>query len=201
MRDSFDTNIYKFFEDNTIFHKPPYIYSSLYLLIRDTKVCLGYHPNIKDELKMENHQGAEWPGLMTIFSGIDLLGKLLAGCDSNGGMSKRFKDFIEKYFNEGNNKNKKEPDIILALRNALDHSFNLYSKDYKFSLINNQSDSLISDKLANNTTYKQVNVYKLYKNFQVAYEKYYEDLLKPENVSLRENFNEMFINYGTVYMY
>ena len=199
MRDSSDINVHKFFEDNTIYHKPPYFYSSLYLLVRDAKVCLNYHPNLKNETRMENHQGAEWPAIMTIFSGIDLLGKCLAGCDSIGFMGKRFKDFIIKYFNECNKE--KEADMILALRNAIAHSFNLYSNKYNFSLINNQSYNLILDKTVKNTTYKQVNVYKLYKNFQSACEKYYEALLKPESASLRENFNEMFIKYGTVYMY
>lgn len=200
MRDSNYDNIYKFFEDNTKDHSNelPYYFSSLYLLIRDAKVCLKLDPNYKEDYKL-NTYGAEWPAIMTIFSGIDLMGKFLAGCDSDGEAGKRFKDFITQYFNEGT-KNK-EPEIIYLLRNALNHSFNLYSKKYKFSLINNPAKPLISDKTIRNNEYKQINVYKLYRNFQSACEEYYRDLLKPESKSLRENFNEMFSKYGTVYMY
>ncbi|GAI21807.1 unnamed protein product, partial [marine sediment metagenome] len=52
-----------------------------------------------------------------------------------------------------------------------------------------------------NKNYKQINVYKLYKNFQSACEKYRKDLLKLENESLREKFNIIYPNYGTTYMY
>lgn len=200
MRDSKYDNIYKFFEDNTKDHSDelPYFFSSLYLLIRDAKVCLKLDPSYEEGHELRTY-GAQWPALMTIFSGIDLMGKFLAGCDSNGEVGTRFKDFIIQYFDEGNID--EEPKIIYLLRNALDHSFNLYSRDYNFSLVDDPSEPLILDKTIENNIYKQINVYKLYKNFQSACKKYHNDLLKPENESLRENFNEIYSKYGTTYMY
>jgi len=85
MRDSSFENIYTFFEDNTKEHgkELPRNFSSLYLLIRDEKVCLKLDPSHKEDYPLCTY-GAEWPALMTIFSGIDLIGKFLAGCDCIG---------------------------------------------------------------------------------------------------------------------
>lgn len=200
MRNSEYNNINKFFEDNTKDHgnELPYYFSSLYLLIRDAKVCLKLDPSYKEDHELCTH-GAQWPALMTIFSGIDLMGKFFAGRDNNRDIGTRFKNFIIKYFDEG--KEDDEPELIYSLRNALDHSFNLYSRDYNFSLIDNINEPLILDKIIRNKNYKQINVYKLYKNFQSACEKYRKDLLKLENESLREKFNIIYPNYGTTYMY
>ena len=96
-----------------------------------------------------NTYGAEWPAIMTIFSGIDLLGKFLAGDDSNGNVGNRFKEFIIEYFDECNNRTDSE--IIYELRNSLAHSFNLYSRHYNFSLVNNENEPLILD-ISKNTT-------------------------------------------------
>lgn len=191
-------NISIFYEDDTIDHSKelPRNFSTLYLLIRDAKVCLKLDPSHKEDYPLCTY-GAEWPALMTIFSGIDLMGKFFAGSDRRVGT--RFINFIIEYFDEGKEDN--EPKLIYSLRNALAHSFNLYSRDCNFSLINNTNEPLISDKIIRNKNYKQINVYKLYRNFQSAREKYHIDLLKLENVSLREKFNIIYPNYGTTYMY
>jgi len=190
-------NINKFFEDNSIIHQTPYHFSTLYLIIRDAKVCLKLNPNKIDDELFKTY-GAEWPAVMTIFSGIDLLGKLYSGNDIDN-VGSRFKSLIVKYFDECNTQS--ESEIIYSLRNALDHSFNLYSNDYNFSLIRDKNKPLISDKIINNRNYKQVNVCSLYNNLRSSCNKYHNDLLDINNYNLRNNFNIMFQKYGITFMY
>jgi len=204
MNNSIDDNINHFFEDNTEEHSTPYYFSTLYLIIRDVKTCLKYDPNkqIDTIINCDKYPGAQWPATMTIFSGIDLLGKFLSVNDSNyrNAVGNRFKGFIKRYFDECNNENDSE--IIFALRNALDHSFNLYSsRHYKFSLINNERESLLLDKTINNEIYKQINVNSLYLNFRHACSKYQEEILDTNNIDLRNKFNRMYQKYGTTYQY
>jgi hypothetical protein len=197
MVDSFN-NINKFFEDNTIDRGKnlPYRFSTLYLLIRDIKVCLKLDPNQETDINFKTY-GAEWPGMMTIFSGIDLMGKLLKGNNRDNECKTRFIDFLILYFKIEEDDAK----IIWALRNALDHSFNLYDRRTNFSLVNKRGVALISDKTANQIEYKQINVYKLYRKFRKACDLYHKDLLHPEKADLRSKFNRMYKKYGITHMY
>lgn len=205
MRSSSMQNVFKFFKDTAKTHstkKNIYGFSRLYLLIRDIKECLGINPNshkidekIACECGKERGPVAQWPAIMTILAGVDLLGKFRAGCDDRNKIGKRFKDFIEEYFGISRDDSK----VIYELRNCLMHSFGLYSEKYKFLLISNSKDKLITYKTLKNKAYKLtiINVEKLYIIFLKAVDKYYSHL-KIDRV-LRENFNEMFDNYGISY--
>lgn len=208
-----DLKITHFFEDNSEPHPTPYYFSTLYLIIRDVKTCLKLDPNKLNDTPINNKTnknkwpGAEWPAVMTIFSGIDLMGKLLAGNDNRqwGEMSRRFKIFLRRYFrdikNEPYTEKKELSKILLDFRNALAHSFNLYidSRNYKLSLINNSNSPLITDKTRDGNNYKQLNVLKLYKNFRSSCEDYYNELTSSSY--LKRNFNNMYIRYGVTFMY
>jgi len=198
MTNTIDENINHFFEDNSKTHTLPYHFSTLYLIIRDVKACLKLNPNVIDDEPF-NTYGAEWPAIMTIFSGIDLLGKFYAGDDSIGNVGDRFKDFIIKFFYDCNIRSDSE--IIYELRNAIDHSFNLYSRYYNFSLVNNECEPLILDKTINNKIYKQINVNSLYLNFRYACSKYQEEILDTNNIDLRNKFNKMYQKYGKTFQY
>lgn len=142
MRNSSMRNVNKFFEDTSTRHntkKKIYDFSRLYLLIRDIKACLGFNPdsrNIDENVKCKcgkvHGPVAQWPAIMTILAGMDLLGKFRAGCDNRNRIGERFKNFVEEYFDI----EKDEAEIIYELRNCLMHSFGLYSTRYKFLLIN-----------------------------------------------------------------
>ncbi len=202
MRNSSMQNINKFFEDASVSHNTKekiYGFSRLYLLVRDIKACLGINPNSKtiDEKVIckcgkERESVAQWPAIMTILAGIDLLGKFRAGSDSRNTIGRRFKNFMEEYFEITEDDSK----VIYELRNCLMHSFGLYSKKYKFLLINNRIDKLITYKNIKNKAYKLtiINVWELYIIFLKAVEKYYKHLRSSR--ILREKFNEIFDNYG-----
>jgi hypothetical protein len=59
--------------------------SVLHLARRDVAQCFGYDPNSYDVTKgqtpVEDGRQVLWPGAMTIFAAIDLLGKFFAGTD------------------------------------------------------------------------------------------------------------------------
>ncbi len=198
MTNNLDEYIEHFFEDNSETHPLPYHFSTLYLIVRDVKACLKLNPNVFED-EAFNTYGAEWPAIMTIFSGIDLLGKFLAGDDSNGNVGNRFKEFIIEYFDECNNRTDSE--IIYELRNSLAHSFNLYSRHYNFSLVNNENEPLILDISKNSKIYKQINVNFIYLNFRSACFKYQSDVLNTNNIILRSNFDNMYNKYGKTFQY
>lgn len=202
MRNSSMQNVNKFFEDTSTRHntkKEIYNFSRLYLLIRDIKACLGFNPdsrqideNVKCKCGKERGAIAQWPAIMTILAGIDLLGKFRAGCDNRNKIGERFKNFVEEYFDI----EKDDAEIIYELRNCLMHSFGLYSTKYKFLLINNNKEKLITYRKIKKKPSKLtvINVWKLYVIFMGAVEKYYDSLKKYR--ILRENFNDMFEYYG-----
>lgn len=202
MRNSSMQNVNKFFEDTSTRHntkKEIYNFSRLYLLIRDIKACLGFNPdsrqideNVKCKCGKERGAIAQWPAIMTILAGIDLLGKFRAGCDNRNKIGERFKNFVEEYFDI----EKDDAEIIYELRNCLMHSFGLYSTKYKFLLINNNKEKLITYRKIKKKPFKLtvINVWKLYVIFMGAVEKYYDSLKKYR--ILRENFNDMFEYYG-----
>ncbi|MBX9685696.1 MAG: hypothetical protein K2X27_03275 [Candidatus Obscuribacterales bacterium] len=86
------------------------LFSNLYLLRRDINTCYS--------------GGAVWPGVMGIMAGIDLLAKFFAGTDLSA-VSERFRDFTNEYIS---NNNVIDSEVLYQLRNALLHSFGLYSK-------------------------------------------------------------------------
>ena len=144
---------------------------------------------------------AIWPGTMAIMAGIDLLGKFLAGTDKTHGsdsisVSKRFKDFTERYLELSSI----DTDCIYQLRNSLLHSFGLYSektnqqgvitKTYNFRLLRG-SDIIV--KYIKDDRY-QIDVECLRELFEQAVVKYEADLHNVDCAdyqNLMENFKVM----------
>src|SRR5262245_32996316 len=86
--------------------------SVLYLLRRDIRGCLSERKYLI-------------PATMTMLAGVDLLAKFLAGDDATGKVTLRFKGFVSTYFQP---LAPNDEAVIYALRNALLHSFGLYSE-------------------------------------------------------------------------
>jgi len=188
----------KFFEDTRIYHgeevkeKGFYKFSILYLLVRDIKTCFGIDPATNKNFTCKNcgnvaFNSAQWPALMGILAGIDLLGKFYEGRDG-AGVGDRFKNFI--YEDKDLLK-----DVLYELRNSMLHSFGLYSDNYNLVLVaDNNSNPII--KISNNNFKKTavINVSKLYLQFLEAIKKYHDEL--KNNDELKDNFNRMFGKYG-----
>ena len=181
-----------FTEDPKIYHPPPKLYSTLYLLRRDIGACLGTDLATK---KPNRPPVAQWPWAMAILAGVDLLAKFYSGSD-RGSVGTRFKAFLQsKYFN-----NLKNADacILYHLRNSLLHSFGLYSfgrnREYWFTLIA-RYDPLIE---AVKTDHYKIDVLTLYEKFESGVELYITDL-KPDP-DLQNKYFLLFHKYGSVYM-
>jgi hypothetical protein len=186
MSDSTMVKIDLFFEDPAICHNPPRLYSVLYLLRRDISYCIGSDPSSGKAL---------FPAAMAILAGIDLMAKFFKGSDRRGEVGQRFRDFVKKYFRPISST---DADTIYQLRNALLHSFGLYSKSgsrvYNFALAQVQG-SLVQP--LGNDKYL-VDVRTLHNGFEIAIAKYQTDLMADETLQAR--FREMYPTYGTVYI-
>ena len=180
-----------FFEDPKNNRTSPADYGVLHLLRKDILLCLGYDPVTQ---KRTSHRTL-WPGGMAILAGIDLVAKFLAGNDNNGQVGKRFRDYVNKYFQQLASG---DEETIYQLRNALLHSFGLYSKTktktYNFVLTANQYP-LIQSK---GTNLYQIDLLTLYIKFEDSLEKYQKDLTN--NSTLQNNFCNMFGNYGIIHI-
>ncbi len=181
MNNILSSNIELFFEDPlTPPRSRPTSNGVLYLLRRDIITCFD--------------NTAEWPGIMAILAGIDLLGKFYNGEDGIGGVGRRFISFL-KYFD---NISEQDKEVIYQLRNSLLHSFGLYSEDrngnvYKFTLgedfpqfIKHEGDRYY------------VNVLKLREYFNLSIKNYLKDLKRDTDLQLK--FERMFPRYGIIYM-
>ncbi len=183
--EAFNQNVALFFKHPSDFDGGIGNHSTLYLLRRDTYQCFGYNPNNSEKINFQ----ALFPATMAVMAGIDLLAKFLYS-DSNNGVSKRFKDYVERYIDD----NSKEE--LYQLRNSLIHSFGLYSEgkqgkiyrfilDRKGGLVNNLTGDLYV-----------VNIDLLWEKFEKSINLYREDLI--QNPSLQQTFMEMFPKYGTI---
>jgi len=153
---------------------------------------LGKDPTSLAPIKFQ----ARWPGIMTIMTGIDLLGQYLEGNDCAEGTGRRFKRFLKKFAGV----NKKDRNILYQLRNALIHSFGLYTRDsvgieYIFTLTSVEKSEIIE--------YGGNNVYiigdiPLHQKFETAVKKYRVELLN--NSILQKNFEALFSHYSAVYI-
>ena len=189
----------RFFEETRISHdtsKGYYDFSTLYLLVRDIKTCFGIDPATdlpfycsKCNEIVKNR--AQWPAVMGILAGIDLLGKFYFGNDRNG-VGDRFKGFVKCFFYL-NDKDKGSL-ILYELRNSMLHSFGLYSKRYYITLVANENLPFINIIGSQPKKRAVINVIKLYKQFLNAIKEYYKELVKSSE--LKANFNKMFIKYG-----
>ncbi|MGC4043220.1 MAG: hypothetical protein QM758_05405 [Armatimonas sp.] len=186
-------------EANFFFRSPrlepnsPEVVSQLYLLRRDIDACFGIDPNTGSPINFRTI----WPGVMAILAGVDLLGKFLAGDDTQGQVGIRFRDFLEKYFGLSST----DSEIIYQLRNSLLHSFGLYSetktKTYRFTLRGGLS-GLISNPAADEY---HIDVARLYDLFVTAVDKFHADLKDTAHADYAQrdaNFMKMLQKHGAI---
>jgi hypothetical protein len=171
----------------------PEVVSQLYLLRRDIDACFGIDPDTGNRINCRTL----WPGVMAILAGVDLLGKFLAGDDTQGQVRVRFRAFLEKYFGLSS----ADAEIIYQLRNSLLHSFGLYSEArgriYRFTLLGGLS-GLISNPA---TDEYHIDVVRLYKLFVAAVDKFHADLKDTTHADYTQrdaNFMKMLQKHGAV---
>jgi hypothetical protein len=128
---------------------------------------------------------------MTVLAGVDLLGKFYAGNDEVGKVGDRFKGFITRYFQQ---LSQDEKEAIYQLRNALLHSFGLYSKTksatFRFT-VTCSGRALVTRADAESVL---VDLSTLHRNFEDAIQRYTQDL--EGSAELQANFTNMFPSYG-----
>ncbi len=175
-------------------HFLPRRYGVLYLLRRDIRRSLDIVPN-RNALKTVPDG---LTGAMGILAGIDLLGKFYCG-DDTGKVTQRFKDFLHAYFHLSSTD---DEETIYQFRNALLHSFGLYSKkrngkEYHFNVTNVVGVKNIRPLVTHDghgVYLIDVNV--LYNKFENAIEEYSKELAN--NGDLQKYFSQIFTNYGFV---
>jgi hypothetical protein len=171
-----------FFTNPSVEPKLPGVFSVLYLLRRDIKECI-------------NAGRILWPATMAILAGVDLLGKFYAGEDGHG-VGARFRSFVNQYFQPISSE---DAETVYQLRNALLHSFGLYSKssggEYYFTLILQEAGPLVVEHVRAKGRYL-ISIRSLYDKFETAIQGYRSDL--DTNSDLQGNFGEMYNRYGTI---
>lgn len=159
----------------------------LYLLRRDALQCLGVDPNTS----MPTMPKAIWPGTMTVLAGVDLLGKFHAGNDNSGEVGQRFQNFVRSYFPQ---LNQGDETAIYQLRNALLHSFGLYStfksEIFRFTVTCDRRQ--LVTRVDNENVL--VDLATLHDEFEQAVRNYQCELDK--SPALQSNFTNMFPKYG-----
>ncbi len=180
-----------FFREPSVSPRFPDTFGILYLLRRDATQCLGVDPNTGSKTMPL----AIWPGAMTVLAGIDLLGKFYAGSDKSTEVGKRFQDFVSQYFapiKQG------DENAIYQLRNALLHSFGLYSKTksetFRFIV------TYLGGELVTRVDKEKVHVdlETLHHKFEHAIKEYQFDLGGCSK--LQRNFKNMFHKYGSIHI-
>jgi hypothetical protein len=181
-----------FFRDPRSAPESSGVFSRLYLLRRDIFVCFELDPTSGERLP---HGQAIWPGTVAILIGTDLLAQCLAGADGQG-VGERFRVFAETYFKL----TASEARALYQLRNAMLHSFALFSEDWKGT----QYRFAFSDKSAKlitplgNDEYA-VNLAQLANSFEDSARFYFSDLCNkglPNHALLHQNFMKIFVKYG-----
>lgn len=184
MNQDLQNNIALFFRNPNDFEDKIGVHSTLYLLRRDASLCFGYDPNNNHKIHFE----ALFPAAMAVLAGIDLVAKFVYR-DSSG-VGKRYKDYVFKYID------KEFKEELYQLRNALLHSFGLYSetkvKVYHFILKRRVGKLIepISDK-----SYL-VDIEFLWRQFEASIEAYHKELVT--SADLQQIFSEMFPKYGLI---
>jgi hypothetical protein len=176
-----------FFEPPTTHHPPPNRYGLLHLLRRDVIQCLGRDPTSNAKLEYK----ALWPAAMGILAGIDLLAKYLAGEDSPRGVTKRYRAYLNGYCQP---LGPDDAETLYQFRNALIHSFGLYSKSkkqvYHFGM-SLRGSTLITQGASDRYT---IDLPALHKRFEQSISLFQSDLDAKTN--LQTNFKAMFPKYG-----
>ena len=187
----FDPKADVFFESPKCNRTPPGDYGVLHLLRRDICYCLGWDPTTN----AKTSHPTLWPGGMAILAGIDLLAKFFKGDDAGGQVGHRFRDFVTKYFQPITSG---DEETIYQLRNALLHSFGLYSRakhgPYHFVLSVNRAPLVQSF----GKDIYQIDLVTLHQAFENALGKFVADL--NTDATLQTNFLKMFPNYGSIHI-
>jgi hypothetical protein len=187
----FDPKADLFFESPKISRAPPADYGVLHLLRRDICLCLGWDP----VTQTKTSHPTLWPGGMAILAGIDLVAKYLKGDDTIGQVGQRFRDYIAKYFQPISSG---DEETIYQLRNALLHSFGLYSQaktnTYHFVLSVNGSPLV----QAHGSGIYQIDLRTLHQKFEDSLGRYSTDL--NADTTLQSNFLKMFVSYGAIHV-
>lgn len=183
-----DEQLGLFFKNPFVYQEPPGTFSVLHLLRRDIRVCLGTLPGATGQ--------ALWPGAMAILAGVDLLAKFWRGDDGHkpGEVGDRFRDFIAEYFP------KTDASALYQLRNALLHSFGLYSAsegiEYRFVLTADGRRPLVRSRRIGRKSTFCVDILSLAEDFEKAIEAYRAALSSRQ--SLQSKFSKMLPKYGTI---
>ncbi len=194
--------------------------SVLHLARRDTAQCFGYDPNTysvsENPKPIEDGRQVLWPGAMTLFAAVDLLGKHFAGTDaeqtptgttstdqwrySSGG---RLKKFVETYITNKPD----EIETLYQLRCALDHSFALWAQKrnnnvvYSFTLDRGGAGTLLKIKTdAKGDIDAIVFLYDLHIMFEkavIAFETDYRSQLEASTAAPHE-FEALVDRYGFI---
>ena len=185
----FSTDADLFFEPPTSHRPPPNRYGLLHLLRRDVIQCLGRDPTSNSTIEFR----ALWPAAMGMLAGIDLLAKYFAGSDKSGSVGVRYREYLNKYFQP---LGPDDAEILYQFRNALIHSFGLFSesksKTYHFGM--SMTDTkLITPRPNNRYT---IDVYVLHQKFEDSVSQFQSDLDADSN--LQAHFAAMFGKYGSV---
>lgn len=187
----FSSSAQLFFEAPHIHPPPPADYGVLHLLRRDICLCLGWDPMTSSPTSHPTF----WPGGMAILAGIDLMAKFYAGNDIIGQVGPRFRAFIKRYFQPLSTG---DEETVYQLRNALLHSFGLYSNSreriYKFKL-SAQGSPLIQHFPPDQY---QIDLLTLHDRFERSIQLYVTDL--NTNSTLQSNFTAMFPKYGVIHI-
>lgn len=170
-----------FFEAPSTVPQPPGRFGILHLLRRDIDQCMG--------------NKIMWPAAMLVLAGVDLLGKFFAGTDAPRGVGQRFDAFLKQYFTT---MTPADHAVIYQLRNALLHSFGLYSKNnsgqkYHFVVTPFETGPVVTSEP--NDVYV-VHLPVLRAEFDTAVNAYQNEL--SGNARLQANFTAMFPNYGGI---
>lgn len=187
----FSQNAQLFFAPPNLHPPSPGDYGVLHLLRRDICFCLGWDPFTSSPTSHPTF----WPGGMAILAGIDLIAKFYAGEDTIGNVGPRFRAFITRYFQPLSTG---DEETIYQLRNALLHSFGLYSysrrRIYKFKL-SAQRSPLIQHFPPDEY---QIDLFTLHDHFENSIQLYVTDL--DTNQTLQDNFMAMFPKYGVIHI-
>jgi hypothetical protein len=144
--------------------------------------------------KVSTSHPALWPGTMGILAGVDLLAKFYAGNDTDK-VGPRFQVFVKAFFQPLTSG---DDEAIYQLRNAMLHSFGLYSKaktkTYHF-VLGQKLPSFISYQAPE---YCIVDINALHQRFESAIGAYQEQL--ESSPDLQCKFTAMFPNYGFILM-
>ena len=160
-------------------------FSNLNLLRRDIYTCFNINPN---DLKSTIGSSALWPGTMAILAGIDLLAKFYLGNDDYNNSKQAFKNYTYEFIEQ------EYVEELYQLRNALLHSFGLYSmyrkKIYKFVLTEDPS-FFIKNNSSNDRCI--VSIKTLHHKFEESICDFYN---RYKDLDSYDKFDELFKKYG-----